>query len=380
MIQSTERGWWVALLDRIVRPVLEAQATGRLRASMPVEHHPDVTDRTDFTYLEAVGRTLAGIAPWLESVPLESSEGRLRGELASLAQRAIARGVDDASPDRLNFERGYQPIVDAAFLAHAILRAPRTLWHDLDADTQSRLVRCMRSTRDRMPGFNNWLLFAAMIETALDLMGEPHDPMRIGFAIHQHEQWYVGGGWYKDGPTFHHDYYNSIVIQPMLLDVGRHFDGRWDLCTRGLPEWRKRARRMAELLERMVAPDGSFAAVGRSITYRAGCFQLLAQLALQHDLPPTLTPAQVRCALAAVLHRTMDAPGTFGERGWLRIGLCGHQPALGEPYISTGSLYLCSNGLLPLGLPASDPFWSGPEQAWTSRRLWSGGNLPADHD
>jgi hypothetical protein len=52
---------------------------------------------------------------------------------------------------------------------------------------------------------------------------------------------------------------------------------------------------------------------------------------------------------------------------------------LGEPYISTGSLYLCSAALLPLGLPASDPFWSAPPAPTTWQKIWSGVNLPADH-
>lgn len=380
MIQSTQRSAWLAWLERVARPVLAAQAAGRLRATMPVELHPASGDRADYTHLEAVARTLVGIAPWIEMPSADPGERGLRQELADLARQAIAQAVDDASPDRLNFERGHQPIVDAAFLSHALIRAPKELWHGLDPITQQRLARCLMSTRDRMPAFNNWLLFAAMIETALDLIGQQHDPMRIAFAIHQHEQWYVGGGWYKDGPRFHQDYYNSIVIQPMLLDIGRHFDGRWDLCSNNLPEWRCRARRMAELLERMIAPDGSFTAVGRSVTYRAGCFQLLAQLALRSDLPATLAPGRIRAALSAVLGRTLDAPGTFDNQGWLRIGLCGHQPALGETYISTGSLYLCTNALLPLGLPANDAFWTEPEQDWTSRRVWSGQDAPADHD
>jgi hypothetical protein len=59
--------------------------------------------------------------------------------------------------------------------------------------------------------------------------------------------------------------------------------------------------------------------------------------------------------------------------------LCGHQPGIGETYISTGSLYLCSVALLPLGLPASDPFWSAPPQPWTAVKAWSGQAFPIDH-
>jgi hypothetical protein len=140
-----------------------------------------------------------------------------------------------------------------------------------------------------------------------------------------------------------------------------------------------RAKRYAAIQERFIAPDGTFPSIGRSMTYRFGAFQTLALIAWLNQLPETLKPAQVRCALTAVIRKMMEAPGTFNADGWLQIGFCGHQPALGESYISTGSLYLCSAGLLPLGLPPADPFWNAPPERWTSQKLWTGENLPADH-
>ena len=71
-----------------------------------------------------------------------------------------------------------------------------------------------------------------------------------------------------------------------------------------------------------------------------------------------MTPGQARAALGAVIARTLDAPGHVRRRGWLTLGSCGHQPGVAETYISTGSLYLCSAAFLPLGLPATDPFWT----------------------
>jgi hypothetical protein len=87
----------------------------------------------------------------------------------------------------------------------------------------------------------------------------------------------------------------------------------------------------------------------------------------------------VRSALTAVIRRVMQARDTFDAQGWLRIGLYGSQPDLAESYISTGSLYLCTTVFLPLGLPASDPFWADPPARWTAQRIWSGESLPADH-
>ncbi|MFW5976638.1 MAG: DUF2264 domain-containing protein, partial [Bacillota bacterium] len=78
------------------------------------------------------------------------------------------------------------------------------------------------------------------------------------------------------------------------------------------------------------------------------------------------------------IKKMVEMPGTFDEDGWLQIGLVGHQPNIGEFYISTGSLYLCSTGLLPLGLAEDSPFWQGEEE-WTSVKIWSGKNLENDH-
>ena len=101
-------------------------------------------------------------------------------------------------------------------------------------------------------------------------------------------------------------------------------------------------------------------------------------MALRRELPEGVKPAQVRAALTAVIRRMIEAPGTFDSGGWLTIGFAGHQPSIGETYISTGSLYLCAAGLLPLGLPPADEFWSGDALPWTSVKAWRGDDIPAD--
>lgn len=372
---------WVARLVKMSRPVLEALAAGELRKRMPVEERVGhAGTRREVSHLEAIGRALAGMAPWLEldDRTLADEERTAQAAMRQLAVAAVAQGVNPQSPDYLNFTRGMQPLVDGAFLAHAVVRAPHWLFAQLAPAAQERLAEELISTHDRKPAFCNWLLFSAMIEAGLFIINGRFDPMRVDYAVRQHDQWYKGGGMYGDGPDLHVDYYNSFVIQPMLIDVLRtvgHTDAHW---TALLPTVVRRARRHAEVLERMVAPDGSFPAVGRSIAYRCGAFQHLAQMALQHELSDRLTPLAARGALNAVIARTLDAPGTYDADGWLRIGLAGHQPLLGESYISTGSLYLASTAFLPLGLPPTDPFWSDGDARFSGQRVWAGENLEAD--
>src|SRR5215213_5535355 len=147
---ANDRDAWVALLRRIADPVLENLAGGTLRARMPVEQAAGA-DRRHVTHLEALGRLMAGIAPWIELAPDGSAEAAVRAKYAELARRAIARAVDPSSPDYLNFTRERQPLVDAAFLAQGLLRARRTLRESLDARTRQQLVTALESTRTIAP-------------------------------------------------------------------------------------------------------------------------------------------------------------------------------------------------------------------------------------
>ena len=372
------RAYWCRIAARLATPMLPALAERRLKATMPVEGHPGSKDRPQYTHLEAVGRLLVGIAPWLELADDGTSEAKERSRFAALARSGIDAATDPASPDFLNFSRGRQPLVDAAFLAQALLRAPNELWQKLESRVQRNVVAAMISSRPIPAGENNWKLFATMVEVFLQRAGTRRDDARLFEGIRKHRDWYVGDGMYGDGPEFHWDYYNSFVIQPMLVEA-------LEAVTGESAEWKtfhqkavERLTRYAAIQERLIAPDGSYPVIGRSIAYRAGAFQGLAMAAWRRILPKEVSPAQARTALTAVIQRTMEASGTFDANGWLRIGLAGPQPGLGETYISTGSLYLCSVALLPLGLPARDPFWSAPPAKTTWEKAWSGENLPAD--
>jgi hypothetical protein len=353
---SSDRSFWLDQMRRVTHPVLSALSQRRLHALMPVEVHGSGEGYRRTTYLEAFSRTLVGIAPWLEEGAATGKEGELRAKDLVMARQAMAAGVDPNSQDYLEFGATGQTLVDAAFLSLAVLRAPRELNAKLDSAVRAQLADGLRATRPLQAGLSNWLLFPAGIEAALHALGQPWDRTRVDRALREHMRWYAGDGAYDDGPSFHWDYYNSFVIQPFLLAI----------------------------LDALGKEDDAWAAMipkvlGRSIAYRGGAFHLLGDIALRHMLPEDVAPEQVRCALSAVFRRTLGPSGTFDKDGWLRIGLAGHQPSLGEGYISTGSLYLCATAFLPLGLPAGDRFWSAPDAPWSSQKLWRGDDMPADH-
>ncbi len=321
---------------------------------------------------------MCGLAPWLELGIDKTREGQLREKFVRLSIAAIKNAVNPSSKDFMNFTDGGQPLVDAAFFAHALIRAPKQLWGNLDSPTQQNIINAFQSTRVIKPPYSNWLLFSAIIEAALLKFTGSYDAVRIDYALRSHEEWYKGDGVYGDGPDLHCDYYNSFVIQPMLLDILGVLNEFMKDGKDQLPTVLRRARRYAEIQERMISPDGTFPPVGRSLAYRCGAFQLLAQIALQKQLPDKVPPPQVRSALTAVIKTTLEPAGTFDSEGWLTIGLAGHQPEIGEYYISTGSLYLCTVAFLPLGLDANDEFWNSPAADWTAKKAFAGQKVSID--
>ncbi len=376
-----DRKLWLSYMDKIARPVMSNLAEGKLKERLPVVLSARIDNRENrikAAYLEAFGRTLSGIAPWLNSEGGTKEEQALREQYRQWTLKAISHAVNPASKDYLTWTGG-QPLVDASFFALGLVRAP-WLWEHLHDSTKQQVVTALKLTRNTVPVYSNWILFTGMIEAFFCKYGYEYDKVRIEYGIREFAQhWYVGDGMFSDGMSFAFDYYNSYVIQPYLVAIIDALNTKGKAYGWFAPKLDKITKRYAELQERLIGSDGSFPVTGRSITYRGGAFHHLADMALRKSLPASLQPAQVRGALTAVIKKTMESPSTFTKDGWLNIGLYGSQPGLADFYINTGSLYLCMTAFLPLGLPPADEFWSAPSQPWTAVKVWSGQDMPGDH-
>ena len=79
---AEDRLYWANLLYKIAQPVISNLAAGTLKKNMPLETAPGYYLKADkVTYMEAIGRTLAGIAPWLALPDDDTPEGKLRKQL-----------------------------------------------------------------------------------------------------------------------------------------------------------------------------------------------------------------------------------------------------------------------------------------------------------
>jgi len=379
-LNNDDRLYWATLLYKIACPVLELMSRNRLRERMPVKYGPTWDNRNkNVAYMEAFGRTMAGVSPWLNLPDDNSQEGKLRAQVREWSLASYDNAVNPKAPDYLEWKGETHALVDAAYVANSFLRASGTIWNKLSDITKRRYIEEFKSLRHIKPFYNNWVLFRAMIEVFLLSIDEKYDKEALILIINTMRKWYVGDGWYSDGPEFAFDYYNSFVIHPMLVEVleicknkGIHTPISFDSAF-------KRMQRYNILLERLVSPEATFPPIGRSITYRMGVFQSLALSAWKYDLPENLSPGQIRNLLTHVMKKMFPDNNNFDEQGFLQLGFTNHLPEISDYYTNTGSLYMTTLSFLPLGLEPEDNFWTSDPEIWTSKKAWEGKSFPKDY-
>ncbi len=381
----SDREVWCEVMYRMAAPVLSRMSEGKLQEEMPIEKSPTWDGRNPkVAYMECFGRLMAGLAPWLSLPDDDTTEGVQRHQLREWALQSYVQAVDPESDDYLLWREEGQTLVDAAYIAESFLRGFDVLWVPLDSLTKQRYIEEFTQLRRVNPPYTNWLLFSATIECFLYKIGAPNDMYRIVSSLRKIEEWYVGDGWYSDGPDFAFDYYNSYVLHPMYIECLEVCSQRgkkkiWNASQCDYNRAWKRMQRFGVILERFISPEGTFPVFGRSITYRTGVLQPLALLAWRGFLPAELTNGQVRAAMTAVIQRMFSDNRNFTEKGFLTLGFNGSQPDIADWYTNTGSLYMASLAFLPLGLPADDPFWTDTPQPWTSKKAWEGLEFLKDH-
>ena len=376
---ENDRQQWAELCYKIAQPILENMAKGELQQNMNIELSPTWDGRDKrVAYMESFGRLMSGISPWLALPEDNTKEGKIRKQLHEWALASYKNAVDPKSKDYLLWEGPTQILVDAAYLAESFLRAPEATWDKLDKTTQQRYIDKFKGLRVIRPAYNNWLLFRGMTEAFLLSINEEADKYALTVSTNKLNEWYLSDGWYSDGPEMALDYYNSYVIHPMYVEILETCNkyNFWTPITTELAI--KRMQRFNTILERLISPEGTFPAFGRSVVYRMGAFQSLALAAWKYGLPEGISNGQVRSALSAVMRNMFSVPGNFDNENYLQLGFCGHQPDLSNYYTNNGSLYMTSLVFMPLGLPANHPFWTDPAEPWTSKKAWSGQPFPID--
>ena len=321
------------------------ESGARITLGVNIAHHDDAA-----ADLEGYARPLWGLAPL----------GAGGGDFAhwDLWARGLAAGTDPGHPDHWGAPGHVdQRLVEMAAVGFALALVPERLWDPLSGAERDRVAAWLTAALDREHAPNNWNFFPVLVSMGLDRVGVAHDREARHVRLDRLEGYALGDGWYADGDTPQRDYYIPWAMHYYgLLYSALAVAGDPDRAAR----FRERAAEFAVGFRHWFADDGAAVPFGRSLTYR------FAQGAFWGALPyagvDALPAGEVKGQLLRHLRWWRARTAQTSPHGLLTIGYGYPQPGVAEQYNGPGSPYWAMKAFLPLALPATDPFWTAPEQ------------------
>jgi hypothetical protein len=299
--------------------------------------------------LEGFSRPLWGIAP------LVAGGGAF--DHLDYFREGLGNGSDPAHRDYWGEVADYdQRAVEMAAIGYALAIAPEKFWDPLSGRAKDNLSRWLRGIEEVAVWDDNWHFFVVLVQLGLERVGVPIDAAVCDFHLDRIESFYLGDGWYGDGPEGFADHYNGYALHCYGL-LYAALNGEADRARS--ERYVERAKQFAQSFRLWFADDGASIPYGRSMTYRFAMTSAWAALAVAgvEALPWPTT----RGLWARHIRWWLGQPMT-DEHGRLTVGFRTANPLLAEQYNSPNSPYWAMKALLPLSLPAEHPFWMAPEQ------------------
>jgi hypothetical protein len=241
--------------------------------------------------MEGFTRLAPLLAAWIcggRPQRLQLASGK-QTDLSALLASGLSAGTDPASPEYWG-DIGHHDsrIVEAADAALAVWLCRETLWREFPAEARDRILNWLAQVREKRTVDNNWHLFIVLVDCVIEALGGKTDLAERRRRYERAKSFYVGDGWFRDGPEGHFDYYNAW---------GFHYALDW--MRRIAPDWDRTflsdtGRAFARTYKYFFGPKG-FPIMGRSICYRmAAPAPLVAAFRYAPDL---VTAGEARRAL-----------------------------------------------------------------------------------
>lgn len=269
-------------------------------------------------------------------------------------RRGLANGTDPAHPDYWGDVGDIdQRQVELAAIGFALRLRPDLLWEPLDDRARRNVAAYLVAAREHEFIDNNWKFFRVLIDLGLGACGIAVDPVKREGYLQDLEGFYMGEGWYRDGPVRRVDYYIPFAFHYYSLLYARLGDDPARAAT-----YRERAREFATDIRHWYADDGAALPFGRSLTYRFAAAGFWGALAFA-DVE-ALPWGEIKGYY--LRHLRWWARQPIADRdGVLSIGFGYPNLLMSESYNSLGSPYWAMKAFLPLALPESHPFWAAKE-------------------
>ncbi len=334
----------VAALNTLLAAVDTQFPAGRSRFSLgdTSAHYA-----TDVAQMEGLSRVLWGLFPLMAA-----------GDSTPYSDKyiaAIKQGTDPHSAGYWGEAGPYdQRLVEMAAYGLGLALLQDNLTERFSERELMNLHTWLNQITDATMPDSNWNYFAIMVQLGFKRAGLPYDQQAIDRRFAMMDAYYLGDGWYSDGPGRPKDYYISMAF---------HFYGLIYATLSGdearAEVLRQRSALFAEDFIYMSAPDGASVPFGRSLTYRFAMVAFWSAVAFSGL--EVFTPGIVKGIILRHLRWWQQQPITDRD-GILTLGFAYPNLAMCEDYNSPGSPYWALKTYLILALPESHPFWQADEQ------------------
>lgn len=242
-----------------------------------------------------------------------------------------------------------QRYVEMAAVAYALLYVPEIVWEPMSTAQRSDFKRWLWQINEHKVCDSNWRFFRVLVNIALKHLGEEYSQSRLDEDLSRIDEFYLGGGWYMDGPQHQKDYYISMAI---------HFYSLIYSCFENdsyAKKYRNRAALFANDFIYWFADGGAALPYGRSLTYRfaQGAFWSAYLMAGIGGMDKSV----IKGILSRHLSDWLTAP-IFDNGGVLTIGYKYPNLLMAEHYNAPGSPYWALKTFAVLAVASDDEFWS----------------------
>lgn len=86
------------------------------------------------------------------------------------------------------------------------------MWEPLSRDERTRFADWLRQINQNEVSDNNWRFFRVLVNCGLRNVGEDYSQERLEKDLARLDEFYLGDGWYSDGPTAQRDYYIAFAM------------------------------------------------------------------------------------------------------------------------------------------------------------------------
>ena len=274
----------------------------------------------------------------------------------SLYRQGLTNGTDPNHPEYWGEAADLdQRFVEMAAIGLGLALIPEHLWEPLPSSARRNLAGWLNQINYRQVHDDNWFFFRVLVNLGLASVGAAHDATATQAALDRLEEFYLGDGWYSDGPLPQRDYYVAFAMHFYGLLYAR-LNGERDPARAA--RFRERAAVFAHDFVHWFAVDGAALPFGRSLTYRfaQGAFWGALAFAGVEAVPWDV----VKGLWLRNLRWWADRPIANSD-GTLTIGYAYPNLNMAEEYNSPGSPYWAFKTFLPLALPEHHPFWQAAE-------------------